>query len=88
MENGSFEVVSKICIGKRFSRNEAFHGMQGNVLNGTTIKPLNNKHKKIQFKVLDEPFGFKPFHKLHRTISYPTALVGQSFSSKYYVILH
>tara|TARA_R110002012_G_scaffold144987_1_gene303274 strand:- start:11639 stop:11860 length:222 start_codon:yes stop_codon:yes gene_type:complete len=24
MENGSFEVVSKIFIGKRFSRNEAF----------------------------------------------------------------
>jgi len=34
MENGSFEVVSKTIVGKRFSRNEAFCGMQGNVLNG------------------------------------------------------
>ncbi|WP_396633433.1 hypothetical protein [Maribacter sp. R86514] len=32
MENGSFEVVSKTIVGKRFSRNEALRGMLGYVL--------------------------------------------------------
>jgi len=47
MEIGSFGVVYKTFVMKRFSRNEVICGMQGNGLNGsckTTVKsPLKNK---------------------------------------------
>ena len=91
MEIGSFEVVSKTFAMKRIYRNEAFRGMQGNAGEWAEwfyFVPINLFIKKSSLRYWINLYYSKPFHRLHRIISYPIVLVDRNSSSAYYAILH